>query len=143
VNNVILVGRLTKDPELRYTQTETAVCSFTLAVDRMKKDDGADFIRCIAFNRTAENISKFMSKGRQMAVQGSIRTGSYENRDGQRVYTTDVMVSRAEFVGSANQENRQPNHQNTRNYSERPNRSGQEKEEYPGFETIDEEFVPF
>lgn len=127
MNSVILIGRLTKDPETRYTtgDNQMAVCRFTLAVDRIGKDKGADFIGCVAFGKTAEVIGKYMSKGRQMAVNGHIQTGSYE-KDGQKRYTTDVIVDRMEFVGSKN--------------DEKP----QEQMEIPeGFETIDESDVPF
>ena len=127
MNLVALVGRLTKDPETRYTtgDNQMAVCRFTLAVDRIGKDKGADFIGCVAFGKTAEVIGKYMSKGRQMAVKGHIQTGSYE-KDGQKRYTTDVIVDRMEFVGSKN--------------DEKP----QEQMEIPeGFETIDESDVPF
>lgn len=125
MNISVIIGRLTKDPEVRYTTgaNQTAVCNFTLAVDRI--GEGADFITCVAFGKTAENIGKFMSKGRQLAVRGHIQTGSYE-KDGQRRYTTDVIVERAKFVGSKNEE------------------KPQEQMEIPeGFETIDESDVPF
>lgn len=127
MNLVALIGRLTKDPETRYTtgDNQMAVCRFTLAVDRIGKDKGADFIGCVAFGKTAEVIGKYMSKGRQMAVNGHIQTGSYD-KDGQKRYTTDVIVDRMEFVGSKN--------------DEKP----QEQMEIPeGFETIDESDVPF
>ena len=105
MNNVILIGRLTKDPELQYTpNTQTAVCKFTLAVDRKGKDEGADFIRVTAFGKRAESISRYMKKGRQIAVQGRIQTGSYKDRDGKTVYTTDVILDDDEFLGSANNE---------------------------------------
>lgn len=100
MNKVVLVGRLTKDPELRYAPgSDTAVCKFTLAVNRMKKDE-ADFINCVAFNKTAELIAQYFLKGRQIAISGSIRTGSYLKDDGAKVYTTDVVVETFDFIDS-------------------------------------------
>lgn len=105
MNSVILIGRLTADPELNYTQSQMAICRFTLAVDRSGRDKGADFIRITVFDRQAENCNRYLSKGRQAAVHGRIQTGSYQNREGQTVYTTDVIADRVEFVGSAQGEN--------------------------------------
>ena len=100
MNKVVLVGRLTKDPELRYAAgSDTAVCKFTLAVNRMKKDE-ADFINCVAFNKPAELIAQYFVKGRQIAISGSIRTGSYLKDDGAKVYTTDVVVETFDFIDS-------------------------------------------
>ena len=100
MNKVVLVGRLTKDPELRYAAgSDTAVCKFTLAVNRMKKDE-ADFINCVAFNKTAELIAQYLGKGRQIAISGSIRTGSYTAQDGSKRYTTDVVVETFDFIDS-------------------------------------------
>ena len=99
MNNVILIGRLARDPEMSYTQQQKAVCKFTLAVDRMKKEDGADFIRVTVWDRQAETCDRYLRKGRQAAVMGRIQTGSYKNRDGQTVYTTDVVADRVEFLG--------------------------------------------
>lgn len=102
MNNVQLIGRLTKDPEIRYTQSQTAVVSFTLAVDRRFKKDGeqtADFISCKAWNKRAEFVSKYFTKGKRMAVSGRIETGSYEGKNG-RVYTTEVIADNVEFVDS-------------------------------------------
>lgn len=108
MNNVILIGRLCNDPELSYTQqNQTAVCKFTLAVDRMKKDDGADFIRITAWGKQAENCDRYLSKGRQVAVHGRIQTGSYTNKDGQKVYTTDVVAQNVEFLGGGSGESNQ------------------------------------
>lgn len=99
MNNVVLIGRLTKDPELSHIKDDTAMCKFTLAVDRQGKD-GADFIRIVTWNKTAENCSKYLAKGRQAAVQGRIQTGSYKNKDGHTVYTTDVIANNVQFLGS-------------------------------------------
>lgn len=98
MNNVILMGRLTKDAEIRQA-TETMVATFTLAVDRIKQGE-ADFIRCIAFGKTAEVIDKYTSKGSKIIIKGRIQTGSYTNKDGQKVYTTDVVVENMEFAES-------------------------------------------
>lgn len=111
MNKVILCGRLTKDPEVRYSQGEnaTAVARYTLAVDRQFKRDGdqsADFINCIAFGKRGEFAEKYLRKGTKIAVVGRIQTGSYTNKDGQKVYTTDVIVDEHEFVESkASQQN--------------------------------------
>lgn len=100
MNKVVLIGRLTKKPEVEYTQNrQTALCRFTLAVDRMGKDKGADFIRVTSFGKDAENLARYMDKGRQVGVEGKIQTGSY-TKDGQTVYTTDVIADRVEFLGN-------------------------------------------
>ena len=102
MNKVILIGRLTKDPELSHAAGNgTAICKFTLAVARQFKKDEADFINCVAFNKTAENIAQYFAKGRQIAVTGNIRTGSYDAKDGTKRYTTDINVETFEFVGNA------------------------------------------
>lgn len=107
MNKVILMGRLTRDPDVRYTQGEqpTAVVNYTLAVDRRFRRDSAggqtaDFIRCVAFGRQAEFAQKYFRKGIKILVTGRIQTGSYTNRDGQKVYTTDVVVEDQEFAES-------------------------------------------
>ena len=106
MNKVILIGRLTKDPELRYAAgSGTAVCRFTLAVSRQFKKDETDFINCIAFNKQGEAIAQYVTKGRQLAVTGSIRTGSYDGQDGVKRYTTDVIVESFEFIGNSNNQN--------------------------------------
>ena len=103
MNQVILIGRLARDPELSYTpNTQSAVCRFTIAVDRPRRqgeDAGADFIRITVWGRQAETCDRYLSKGRQVAVQGRIQTGSYKNREGVTVYTTDVVADRVEFLG--------------------------------------------
>ncbi len=106
MNKVILMGRLTRDPEVRYSQGEnaTAVARFTLAVDRrFRRDDAStDFIGCVAFGRNAEFIEKYFRQGTKALITGRIQTGSYTNRDGQKVYTTDVVVEDQEFAESKN-----------------------------------------
>ena len=105
MNKVILMGRLTRDPEVRYSQGEntTAVARFTLAVDRRFKQEGgaiADFIGCVAFGKNAEFIEKYFRQGTKALITGRIQTGSYTNRDGQKVYITDVVVEETEFAES-------------------------------------------
>lgn len=104
MNKVILIGRTTKDAEVRYAQgNNMAVAKFSLAVERKFKKDGeqsADFINCVAFGKTAEVMEKYVRKGTKIAVVGHIQTGSYTNKDGQKVYTTDVMVDELEFCES-------------------------------------------
>lgn len=99
MNHIILIGRTTKDIELRYSQNQIAVARFSLAVDRATKDKETDFISCIAFGKTAELLEKYVPKGHKIAIQGHIQTGSYE-KDGHKVYTTDVIVDRMEFIES-------------------------------------------
>lgn len=103
MNSVVLIGRLARDPELSYTpNTQTAITRFTLAVDRPRRngeDAGADFIRITVFGKQAETCERYLAKGRQCAVLGRIQTGSYKNREGVTVYTTDIIADRVEFLG--------------------------------------------
>lgn len=98
MNSVILTGRLTADPELGYTPSQKAMCRFTLAVDRTK--EGADFIRIVVWDRQAENVNRYLHKGSKCAVNGRIQTGSYKDKDGKTVYTTDVVATNVEFLDS-------------------------------------------
>ena len=103
MNKVILMGRLTRDPEVRYGTGEnsTAVARYTIAVDRRFKRDGeqnTDFIGCVAFGRNAEFAEKYLRQGTKIVLTGRIQTGSYTNRDGQKVYTTDIVVEEQEFA---------------------------------------------
>ncbi|MBA4685742.1 MAG: single-stranded DNA-binding protein [Candidatus Galacturonibacter soehngenii] len=105
MNKVILMGRLTRDPEVRYSQGDnaTAVARYSLAVDRRFKRDGeqsADFINCVAFGKSAEFAEKYLRQGMKIAITGRIQTGSYTNKDGQKVYTTDIVVEEHEFAES-------------------------------------------
>ena len=105
MNKVILMGRLTRDPEVRYSQGDvsTAVARYTLAVDRRFRRDGeatADFINCVAFGRQAEFAERYLRQGTKIAITGRIQTGSYTNRDGVKVYTTDIVVEEQEFAES-------------------------------------------
>lgn len=132
MNTVTLTGRLTRDPELRYASgSQMAVCSFNLAVDRLVKkgeEKQADFPKVICFGKTAENLERFCHKGSMIGVQGRIQTGSYTNRDGQTVYTTDVIADRIEFLSF--------------DKTDEP-RSAKQSEPVPeGFAAVDEE-IPF
>ena len=123
MNKVILMGRLTRDPEVRYTQGDNAmaIARYSLAVDRRFKRDGepdADFINCVAFGKSGEFAEKYLKKGTKVAVVGRIQTGSYTNKDGQKVYTTDVVVEEQEFAesknsGSSNNNQSAPANKNT------------------------------
>ena len=104
MNSVVLIGRLTKDVDLRYSNNQTAVGRFSLAVDRHDKDKNCDFINCIVFGKSAENLEKYVKKGNKVAISGRIQTGSYTNKDGNKVYTTDVVAERVEFIESKKQE---------------------------------------
>ena len=113
MNSVQLTGRLTRDPEVRYTDGGLSIARFTLAVNRRFKQDGgpdADFIRCVAFGKTAEFIEKYFAQGRKMDLNGRIQTGSYTNQEGQKVYTTDIVVENVEFGESKSS---QGNHGNS------------------------------
>lgn len=103
MNNVQLVGRFTKDPEVRYTDGGTTVARFNLAVDRRFTKEGqqeADFISCVAFGRTADFLEKWFQRGMRVGLTGRIQTGSYTNQEGHKVYTTDVVADNVEFVES-------------------------------------------
>lgn len=124
MNKVILMGRLTRDPEVRYSQGETsmAVARYTLAVDRRGRRDGeqsADFISCVAFGKAGEWAEKWLRKGIKIAITGRIQTGSYTNREGQKVYTTDVAIEEQEFAESrAASEGNSQNQQNQQRQQE-------------------------
>lgn len=159
MNNVVLIGRLTRDPEIRYAQSEMAVCTFTLAVDRpysRNRRDGdqtADFIRINTFGSQAENCHKYLAKGRKTAVQGRIQTGSYKNKNGDTVYTTDVVANRVEFLeyrdssGSGGDSYKNRNGETVRRV-DRPQENRQAQvdidDEIPdGYMMVDEDEIPF
>lgn len=104
MNKILLIGRLTKDPELRYTQSGHAVASFTLAVNRRFANQSgereADFINCVAWNKSAEFVANYFKKGQQMALEGRLMVSSYDGNDGQRHWKTEVVAEQIEFVGS-------------------------------------------
>lgn len=111
MNSVQLVGRFTRDPDVRYTDGGSTVAKFTLACDRRFKRDGednADFISCVAFGKTAEFIEKYFRKGQRIGLNGRIQTGSYVNQEGTKVYTTDVIAENVEFVESRNASDSDP-----------------------------------
>ncbi|MDO4393570.1 MAG: single-stranded DNA-binding protein [Bacillota bacterium] len=129
MNNVCLVGRLARDVELSYRGREqVAVATFPLAVSRFDKDKGADFPRIVVFGKQAENAEKYLSKGKQVAVTGRIQTGSYEGRDGKKVYTTDIVASTVEYLT--------PKSTGTSNEQDMP------PESYDGFQSVDDD-IPF
>ncbi len=109
MNKVILLGRLTKDPEVKYTQESMAIARFSLAVDRRsKKEQSADFISCVAFGKQGEFAEKYLNKGTKVCVLGHIQTGSYTNKDNQKVYTTDVVVEEYDFADSKSTKSDEP-----------------------------------
>jgi len=136
MNSVVLIGRLTKDPEVRYTGDQMAVASFTVAIDRPPRADKekvTDFPRVTVFGKQAENCERFLKKGRLVAIEGRIQTGSYTNKDGQKVYTTDVVANRVEFLEWGDKSEFKPG-------------SGPERapEGIPaGFQVIDDDDIPF
>ncbi len=122
MNNVIIIGRLTRDPEMRSTPSGHSVTKFTIAVDKgMSKEKKqqaeaagqptADFISCVAWNKTAELISQYITKGSQIGIQGKIQTSNYEDNDGKRIYRTDVIVDRVKFLGGGQQDQGQQQEQ--------------------------------
>ena len=111
MNNVVLIGRLTRDPEVRYiSESQTAVATFTIAIDRPARsgqEKKTDFPRITVFGRQAENCERFLAKGRLVGIQGRLKTGSYTNKDGATVYTTDVVADRVEFLEWGDRNERQ------------------------------------
>lgn len=131
INNVVLTGRLTKDPELKYTSNGTAVGSFTLAVNRKFTNQSgereADYIMCVAWKKTAETIANHLRKGSLIGVEGRIQTRTYDNQQGQRVYVTEIVVESFTFLESqniANTGNQQQPQSNTRNYQQNNQQGG-------------------
>jgi single-strand DNA-binding protein len=105
MNLVVMIGNLARDPEIKYGANNLAIAKFTLALNRPPRngeDAGADFVRVTAFGKQAELVERYLTKGRKVAIEGRIQTGSYDNKEGQKVYTTDVIANRIEFVGSRN-----------------------------------------
>jgi single-strand DNA-binding protein len=163
MNKVILIGRLTQDPDLRYSQgSNMAVAHFTVAVDRglsrEKRDEmtrqgkpTADFPRVTVFGRQAENCANFLAKGRMVAIEGSIQTGSYTNQQGQRVYTTDVLANRVEFIERANAPQQQGagqyNQQQQPSFQNRPQQQNQNQtnsnDDFDSFSQINDDEIPF
>ena len=135
MNRVVLMGRLTKEPELRYTQgeTSTAVARYTLAVDRRGKEKQADFIQCVAFGKAGEFAQKYFTKGQRVLVSGRIQTGSYTNKEGQKVYTTDVIVDDQEFADS----------QSSGSAATNPDSAGTQYEDFMAIPEGEEDGIPF
>lgn len=135
MNLVLISGRLTKDPEVRYTTgTQMAVAVFTLAIDRGKDkngdDRGADFIPIKVFGKQAENCERYLAKGCRVAVQGKIQTGSYEDKNGQKVFTTDVIAQRVEFIDF---KGKTPQNANQSAWNDN----------LPGYSSLSEDDIPF
>ena len=127
MNSTNLIGRLTKDLEIRYTGNGKAVVNFTVAVDRPFSRDKTDFIECVAWEKTAENMSQYLKKGSQIGVTGYITTRNYENNQGQKVYVTEVLADRVQFLdskndnqGSQQQQSQKPRQQTQPKQSDNP-----------------------
>ena len=158
MNSVALIGRLARDPELRYTQEGLAIASLSIAIDRGKdrngNDKGTDFPRVQAFGKTAENCGKYLKKGLLVGVTGKIQTGSYTNKNGDKVYTTDVVADRVEFLERAQQAQQNAGHsQQPQTYSGgygQPGQGAQMNPQYApaqqpqaGWGAIDDDNIPF
>ena len=116
MNKVFLIGRLSRDPELRHTTSGTAVCQINVAISRpvsQGSEPQTDFINVVVWNKQAENVARYLSKGRQIAIEGRIQTRNYDNNEGKRTYVTEVIASNVEFLGSANDNNRTNTNSNT------------------------------
>lgn len=108
MNQVTLLGRMTKDPEVRFTSSNIATCSFTLAVDRRSKEGGADFLDCVAWRQTAENIGKYFTKGQKIAVVGRLQKRDYTTKDGDKRYVTEVVVDSFDFCEKGKTKDAEP-----------------------------------
>lgn len=147
MNNVVLIGRLTRDPEMRYTTgaNQMAVTTFTLAIDRPARagqEKQTDFIRVTVFGRQAENCDRYLAKGRQAAVQGRIQTGSYTNKDGQTVYTTDIVANNVEFLGGGQGRNDGQGGGSYQNQYQQP-APAQDYDVPEGFQAVSDDDIPF
>lgn len=149
MNNVSIIGRLTKDPELRYTPSGVAVARFTLAVNRQYKKEGeqqADFINIVTWRKTAENTANFLRKGSLAGVTGRIQTGSYDGQDGKKVFTVEVVAENVQFLEPKSANNAPNGNGNTNGYQQQQNAP---QSNYGGQEvfspsaTIDEDDLPF
>ena len=150
INRTVLVGRLTKDPEVRFTSSNIAYARFTLAVNRTfagpSGEREADFIQCIAWRKQAENLARFVRKGSLVGVEGRIQTGSYDDKDGNRKYTTDVVADSVQFLESKSQDSNDNNYvprasreDNKNKYQER---SVERKQSTPSID-VSEDDLPF
>lgn len=144
MNSVVLIGRLTRDPDIRYiSESQMAVATFTVAIDRPVRsgqEKKTDFPRVTVFGRQAENCERFLAKGRLVGVQGKIQTGSYTNKDGQTVYTTDVVADRVEFLEWGDRSERAGGGQ-PQGYQQ--NRQQPANDIPEGFQAIQDEEIPF
>jgi single-strand DNA-binding protein len=151
INRVVLVGRLTKDPELRYTSSNIAVSKFTLAVNRTfagpSGEREADFIQCVVWRKQAENLTKFVRKGSLIGVEGRIQTGSYDDKDGIRKYTTEVIGDSVQFLEpkSSQQDNSSFNDYSRQDYPQNNNYQNNNNTKKESTPTIDvaEDDLPF
>lgn len=132
INRVVLVGRLTKDPELKFTPSGVPMARFTLAVNRQfsnqRGEREADFISCIAWRKQAENLANFQKKGALIGVDGHIQTGSYEGQDGKRVFTTDIVADSIQFLESKSQQSGTSS--TTQNYQSTNNQQNSQQQNY-------------
>jgi len=144
MNKVIIIGRLTADPELRTSQNGTASCRFNVAVNRKFKNQkgeyDSDFISCVAFKQTAEFVSRYFSKGKMIALEGTLRTGSYKDRNHQDVthYTTDVFVENVEFCGDKGNNQNQPAPSAAQNVVQQAQAQGIDTSQYGNFSDFEE-----
>lgn len=149
INSVTLVGRLTKDPELRYTPSGVAVARFTLAVNRQYKKEGeqqADFINIVTWRKTAENTANFLRKGSLAGVTGRIQTGSYDGQDGKKVFTVEVVAENVQFLEPKSANNAPNGNGNTNGYQSQQNATQSNynnQEPFSPSATIDEDDLPF
>ncbi len=120
MNRICMIGRLTNKPELKYTGSNLAVTKFTVAVNRIKKEDGADFINCVAWQKQAENICNYLDKGSRVAIDGRLQTSTYEKQDGTKGYTTEVVAQNVEFLESKKSNQQTTNEQETKEVSDDP-----------------------
>lgn len=136
MNQVVLIGRLTRDVDLRYTSgTQMAVARFSVAIDRPKKPDGekqTDFPSVVVFGKTAENCERFLGKGRLVGIQGRIQTGSYTNKNNEKVYTTEVVANNVEFLDRGESDTQK-----------KERRQAQEPDVPDGFAAVEDEDIPF
>lgn len=134
MNVVMLIGRLTRDPELRFTQSGRAVATFSLAVDReFSKEKATDFFNIVVWGKQAEHVSNYMSKGRQVAVRGSLQTRTYEDKNNVKRYVTEVVADRVEFLGKSDR-----NGAGSSTSQSSPN-----EPDFSSFSSVDDEDVPF
>lgn len=159
LNRAVLTGRLTRDPELKYTQSGTAVCSFTLAVDRQFRnqngDRDADFINCVIWRKSAENFANFTHKGSLVGVEGRVQTRNYENQQGERVYVTEIVIDNFALLEPKSGENTAPQQnysqqasqgrqaQQTNNYTQPQGNGYQGNYGAPQVQTVTDDQLPF